>query len=138
MKVITGIVLSMLAYLAISIVLVLVVHACLPGEITWDGQVVGQLALLLDLGVQGIACFAAGAVALSHAQGSVRLATAAMGGAIFTIVLGSTLSFWNLAPPWYDWAVIAMTLPFVALGAAWRRAAWPGVPARAPARARAR
>jgi hypothetical protein len=133
MKVITGIVLSMLAYLAISIVLVLVVHASLPGEVTWDGQVVGRLALLLDLGVQAVACFVAGAVALAHAQGSIRLATAAMGGAILALVLASTVSFWNLAPAWYDWAVIAMTLPFVALGAAWRRAAWPAVPA--PARA---
>jgi hypothetical protein len=61
----------------------------------------------------------------------VRLATGAMGGAIFAFVLASTVCFWSLAPDWYDEALIAMTLPFVALGAAWRRAARADAPAAA-------
>jgi hypothetical protein len=123
MRVITGVVLSTLTYLLLSIFLVLVVHACLPDDISPNGQIVGRWSLMLDLAVQAIACFFAGAVALAHAQGSVRLATAAMGGAIFALVLASTVAFWSLVPDWYNEALIAMTLPFVALGAAWRRAA---------------
>jgi hypothetical protein len=123
MRVVTGVVLSTLTYLLASIFLVLVVHACLPGEVSPEGQIIGRGSLLLDLAVQAVACFAAGAVAFAHAQGSVRLATAAMGGAIFAIVLASTLAFWSLVPDWYNEALLAMTLPFVALGAAWRSAA---------------
>jgi hypothetical protein len=122
MRVITGIVLSTLTYLLLSVFLVLVVHACLPGGTPSDGSTAGRTSLILDLAVQGIACFAAGAVALAHAQGSVRRATGAMGGAILALVLASTLCFWSLVPDWYNEALIAMTLPFVALGAAWRRA----------------
>jgi len=44
-------------------------------------------------------------------------------------VLASTLCFWDLAPDAYNDTLIAMTLPFVALGAAWRRAASARVPA---------
>jgi len=123
MRVITGIVLSTLTYLLLSVFLVLVVHACVPGGAEPDGRIVGRTSLILDLAVQGVACFAAGAVALAHAQGSVRRATGAMGGAIFSLVLASTVCFWSLVPDWYNEALLAMTFPFVALGAAWRRAA---------------
>jgi hypothetical protein len=129
MRVVTGIVLSTLTYLLLSVFLVLVVHACAPGGVQPDGHIVGRSSLILDLAVQGIACFAAGAVALAHAQDSVRRATLAMGGAILALVLASTLSFWSLAPDWYNEALIAMTLPFVALGAAWRRATRDDAPA---------
>ena len=122
MRVITGIVLSTLTYLLLSVLLVLVVHASVPGGVEPDGRIVGRTSLILDLVVQAIACFAAGAVALVHAQGSVRRATVAMGGTIFALVLASALCFWSLVPDWYNEALIAMTLPFVALGAAWRRA----------------
>jgi hypothetical protein len=123
MNVVTGVVLSTLTYLLLSICLVLVVHACLPGVVLAEGPVVERWSLVLDLAVQAIACFVAGAVALAHAHGSVRLATLAMGGAIFALVLASTIAFWSLVPDWYNETLIAMTLPFFALGAAWRRAA---------------
>jgi hypothetical protein len=122
MRVITGIVLSTLTYLLLSVLLVLLVHACVPGGVRPDGRPAAQASLILDLAVQGVACFAAGAVALAHAGGSIRLATGAMGGVILALVLASALSFWSLVPDWYNEALIAMTLPFVALGAAWRRA----------------
>jgi hypothetical protein len=123
MKVITGVVLSTLTYVLISIFLMLVVHACLPGDVLPDGgPITGHGSLMLDLAVQAVACFVGGAVAVAHAQCSVRLATAAMGGAIFALVLASTVAFWSLVPDWYNEALIAMTLPFIALGAAWRRA----------------
>jgi hypothetical protein len=123
MRLVTGVVVATVAYLLVCVFLVLVVQACVPGEVAPDGRVAGGLSLVLDLAAQAIACLAAGAVALRHAQGSVTLATATMGGAIFAIVLACTLGFWSLAPAWYNWAIIVMTLPFVALGAAWRRAA---------------
>lgn len=126
MKVITGIVLSTLTYLFISTVLVLIVHAFVPGAGLPDGRIVGRWCLMLDLAAQAIACFIAGAVALAPAQGSVGLATGAMGGAIFALVLATTLAFWSVVPDWYNEALIATTLPFVALGAAWRRAALGG------------
>jgi hypothetical protein len=129
MRIVTGIVLSTLTYLLLSVFLVVIVHACVPGEAPADGRIVGRTSLFLDLAVQALACFAAGAVALAPARRSVRLATGAMGGAIFALVLASALCFWSLVPDWYNEALIAMTLPFVALGAAWRRATSDGTAA---------
>ena len=129
MRVLTGIVLSTLSYLLLNVFLILVVHACVPGGAVSEGGVAAPSSLLLDLAVQAVACFAAGAVALRHAGGSVRLATAAMGGPIFALVLASTLCYWHVAPAGYNVALIAMTLPFVALGAAWRRSSGAGTPA---------
>jgi len=124
MKTARGLLLAIATYFLTSVILLLVVHAFAPGDFDAQGRLVGRSATLLSLCAHGIACFMAGVVALPQARGRMRVALLGMGGGVFAVVAWSTVAFWSVAPAWYDWTILATTLPFVAIGAAWRRVAW--------------
>jgi hypothetical protein len=123
MKTLGGLLLSAATYLLAGLLLVLIVHALLPGEADARGHVTGRTPLLLDVGANAIACFLAGAVASGGTHFRARTRGLVACGLILAIAIVSTLSFWNATPAWYNWAILATTPPFTAIGVAWRKAA---------------
>jgi hypothetical protein len=123
MKTLGGLLLSALTYLLSGLLLVLIVHLALPGEVDPQGHVSGRTSLLLDLCANAIACFLAGAVAPGQTGPAARAPGLGACAVVLAIAAASTLAFWNATPAWYNWALLGTTAPFVALGASWRRAA---------------
>jgi hypothetical protein len=113
---------SLLVYLVAGAVLVTLVQRGFPGEVDAQGRAVGPHVLTLDLVAQAIATFAAGAVALPFVRGRWALATAVMGGVLLLVLAAATWSMWDLAPAWVNLLGLVTTLPFFALGAAFRSA----------------
>ena len=124
MKVLIGIVLAIAAYVLVGAALALVTQAIWPDALPVDGQRPDGLAVLLvDLAGQCIACTVAGACAMTPSGLQLRRAVVGVGGPLLAITLVTTLATWSAMPDWYDAAVLALTLPFFALGSAWRNKA---------------
>ncbi len=120
MKLVWGSLLSALVFLVVGGLLSTAVRLACPGDFDALGHAFGKGALFLNILVQGLSAFAAGAVAAGYAGHDWRRATAFAGGGLFVLLLLATVAFWTAAPAWFNVVTLAMTLPFVALGAAWR------------------
>lgn len=123
MRMLKAVVLAILTYVVVGAVLIALAHVLSPVDFDEQGHLLGGAASLLGLATQGLSCFLAGAVAMACTR-SVPPATMIVAGSVlFVFNLVLCAAFWSAAPGWYNWATLAMTFPFAALGVAWKGAA---------------
>jgi hypothetical protein len=123
MKLLTGFLLALLAFVVVGAILALAAQAAWPAGLPADGHRPNATGLLVvDVVVQCFASLAAGICALSPSGLRLRPALYAIGGAIQALTIVTSLGTWTTLPPWYSLAVIGVTFPSFALGAAWRNA----------------
>jgi hypothetical protein len=121
MKLLISLVLAIAAYLVVGATLALAVQVAWPDALPVAERPPESLgALFADLGVQCIACGIAGACAMTPDPLRLRRVLVAVGGPVLSITVVSTIATWSAMPDWYDTAVIVLTFPFFAAGAAWR------------------
>ena len=118
-KLVRGTLLCLVVFALVAVLFAALAQACFPADIDAQGHVVGMRALLIDVVGDGIAAFAAGAVASPYAGDRWRLATGVMGGVLFLVLGAATAALWQAEPVWFNLVTLSLILPFVALGAAW-------------------
>lgn len=118
-KLVRGTLLCLVVYALVAVLFAAIAQAVFPADIDARGHVVGMRALLFDVVGDGIAAFAAGAVASPYAGDRWRLATGVMGGVLFLVLGAATAVLWQAEPVWFNVVTLSLILPFVALGAAW-------------------
>ena len=123
MRMLKAVVLAISTYIVVGTVLVSLVHVLSPTDFDAQGNLLGGTASVFGLATQGLSCFLAGAVAMACTR-SVPPATMVVAGSVlFVFNLVLCAAFWSAAPAWYNWATLAMTFPFAALGVAWKGSA---------------
>ena len=124
MKLLISLVLAVTAYVVVGVALALATQAVWPDALPVAGRRPEALSLLLvDLAGQCIACMAAGGCAMAPAGLRLRPVFVGVGMPLLAITLVCTLEAWSDMPDAYDIALLLLTAPFFALGAAWRHAA---------------
>ena len=122
MKMLKAVVLALLVYVAVGAALMVLVHVVSPADFDERGRLLGGVASLFGLATQGLSCFLAGGVAMACVRGVPWATMVVASSALFALDLASCAAFWSDAPAWYNWVTLAMTLPFAALGVAWKAA----------------
>jgi hypothetical protein len=122
MRALKSILLATVTYLFVACVALAVVRALRPADFDDQARLLGGPSLLAGLAVQALSCFCAGIAASGRASVRPRTAMLTAGGGLLAVNAALAAACWSAAPAWYDWATLAMTAPFAALGVAWRRA----------------